>query len=219
MFRCIALLLTIAIVPTGFAAGPRTYVLEPGVYESIVIGDGEMWLGVFPAGARATVKEKKIRVRKVASDDAAEGMAIRVDTASGGNEPLFMLKGSTRVKPGDVNSVYLMSDDPPSAIQVTLQGKKYVIHRVKAKGADGAPVQRLTLKLGDKQIVLGECPARDGIFPVWAGDLDGDGRLDLYVRIEHHNYWTEQLLFLSSADATGKALTSRAAKLLIKKLE
>ena len=77
----------------------------------------------------------------------------------------------------------------------------------------------MKLKLGTKEIDLADRPARDAIYPVWAGDLDGDDRLDLYVRIEHHDFQVEQLLFLSAAAPAGTALTARAPVLRVRKLE
>ena len=204
----------------GFAAGKvRTYVLEPGVYDRIVIDDGEVWLGVYPAGDHATVRACKLRVRRVPNEDATEGKATVVESTTKG-PPLFLLKGTPNVKPGNGMSLYVNPDyDAPDSLALTLGKNKYVLRQVETREADGHRVRRLKLKLGAKEMELGNCPARDGIYPVWAGDLDADGRLDLYVRIEHHNYHVEQLLYLSSADTTGKALTARAATLRVRKLE
>ena len=212
MTRLLALILL--SVPV-FAAGPRTYVLETGVYERIVIDDGEVWLGVYPA----QVRQCKLRVRRTANPIGEPGAppATKIDVPPN-PEPLFLLKGSPHVKPGSVRSLYVRGDEVPDRIAVTLGNKKYVLETVEEETKDGR-VLRLKLRLGGKQMTLGECGARDGIAPVWAGDLDGDGRLDVYVRIEHHNFAMEQVLFLSSADATGNALTARAARLSIRKLE
>lgn len=212
MTRLIALILL--SVPV-FAAGPRTYVLETGVYDRIVIDDGEVWLGVYPT----QVRQCKLRVRRTANPIGEPGAppATKIDVPPN-PEPLFLLKGSPNVKPGSVRSLYVRGDEVPDRIAVTLGNRKYVLETVEEETKDG-PVLRLKLRLGGKQMTLGECGARDGISPVWAGDLDGDGRLDVYVRIEHHNFAMEQVLFLSSADATGNALTARAARLSIRKLE
>ncbi len=220
MTRLVALLLLFASVQPVWAANPRTYVLETGVYDKIVIDDGEVWLGVFSAGAQADVRECRLRVRRVPSpdDDGRGSQATKIE-ATPKKEPLFLLKGARSVKPGKVTSLYTAGDEFPATIAVTLRGRKYLLKTVEEKERDGRRVERLKLELGGKRMILGECGARDSVYPVWAGDLDGDGRLDVYVRIEHHNYAMEQVLFLSSADATGKALTARAAKLSIRKLE
>jgi hypothetical protein len=190
-------------------------VLETGLYEKIVVDDGEVWLCVSPGGSQADVAPCKIQVRKVTFDD---GPATKVSVSN--KEPLFLLKGAAAVKPGKVASLFTENDNAPDTITVVLQGKKYVIRRTQGtRKSDGWRFERLSLHLGGRQMVLGDCPARDGIRPLWAGDLDGDGRLDLYVRVEHHGGWVEQILFLSSADSTGKALTAQAAKLLVQKLE
>ncbi len=202
------------------AAKERIYVLEPGIYDKIVIDDGEVWLGVYPAGNHAVVRTCKLRVRQIPNEDASEEKATAVESTT--NEPpLFLLKGAPSVKPGNVMSLYAANpgDDVPDTLSWTVGKNKYVLRRVETKEADGRRVQRLKLKLGAKEMDLGDCPARDGIYPVWAGDLDADGRLDLYVRIEHHNFQVEELLYLSSADSTGKALTARAAALRVRKLE
>lgn len=211
---------TLMFASAALAAKPRTYVLETGLYDKIVIDDGEVWLGVYPAGDHAEVRECKLRVRRVPNpvDEESTPPATKIDVTPN-KKPLFMLKGAPSVKPGRVKSLYTKGDESPTRIAVTLRGRKYILETAEEGEPDGWRVSRLKLKLGGKQMVLGDCGTRDRIYPVWAGDIDGDGRLDVYLRIEHHNYAIEQLLYLSSADATGKALTSRAAKLSIRKLE
>lgn len=201
------------------ATNVRTYVLEPGVYDKIIVDDGEVWLGVYPAGDRAAVRTCKLRVRNAANEFAYTGKATVVESTTNG-PPLFLLKGTPKVKAGNAVSLYANpGNDAPDSLSLALGINKYVLRLVEAKEPDGRRVNQLILKLGGKEMELGNCGARDGIYPVWAGDLDGDGRLDLYVRIEHHNFQMEQLLYLSSVDATGKALTARAAVLRARKLE
>lgn len=220
MKRLLALVLLLVAVPAAIAATKmRTYVLETGVYDKIVLDGGEVWLGVYPSGNQADVRECKLRVRRVPNEmDDGNTPATKVE-ATPNREPLFLLKGSPSVKPGKVRSLYTWTDEVPQTIHLNLGGKKYRLVTSEEEESDGRAVSRLRLKLDGKQMVLGDCGIRDSIYPAWAGDLDGDGRLDVYVRIEHHNFAMEQILFLSSADPTGKALTARAAKLTIRKLE
>ena len=176
-------------------AQPRTYVLEPGSYDQITIGDGEIWLGLYEAELRPCT----LQVSRVANpvEGTYPPQVTKVQCA--GEQPLFMTKGSPKVKAGKVTSVYKQGDDYPTNIAVTLAGKKYVLVT-----SDKNNVETLTLKVGAQQKVLGQCGSRDSIYPVWAGDLDGDGRLDVYVRIDHHNFGIEEILFLSSADHAAK---------------
>ncbi len=219
MPRTVAWSLICVLSAAAFAATARTYVLEPGVYDKIILDDGEVWLGLYPAGNHAVVRTCKLRVRPVPSPLDDQTKATKVESTTNG-PPLFLFKGTAAVKPGNVTSLYTNPDyDAPETISVTLQNKKYVLRVAEEKEADGYRVLRLKLKLGAKEMELGNCPARDSIYPVWAGDLDADGRLDVYLRIEHHNFMTEQILYLSSADTTGNALTARAAILRIRKLE
>jgi hypothetical protein len=198
----------------SMVAQPHAYVLETGSYDQITIGNGEIWFGLYTAGDHAELRQCKLRVARVVNpvDGTYPAQVTRVDCP--GPTPLFLLKGPPKVKAGTVTSIYTKGDDYPTSIPLTLGGKKYVLET-----ADVQNVERLTLKLGAQQMELGECGTRDSIYPVWAGDLDGDGRLDVYVRIEHHNFGIEEILFLSSADATGKALTARAAKFSGRKLD
>jgi hypothetical protein len=204
---CILILLSVA-------AAPHTYVLETGSYDQITIGDGEIWLGVYPAADHTEIRQCTLRVSRVPNpvDGTYPNQVTKI--ACTDSNPLFMLKGSAKVKPGNVTALYRQGDDYPDKIAVALNGKSYLLQT-----SDTQSVERLTLKAGSQQMVLGECGSRDSIYPVWAGDLDGDGRLDVYVRIEHHNFGVEQILFLSSADATGKAMTAQAAKFTGRKLD
>jgi len=220
MRRAIAWFLICLLPAVGFAAGKaRTYVLERGVYDKIIIDDGEVWLGVYPAGDHAVVRTCKLRVKQIPNEDASEGKATAVESTTNG-PPLFLLKGAPAVKPGNVTSLYTNPGyDVPDTLSLALGKNKYVLRHVETKEAEGRRVEQLRLKLGAKEMELGNCSARDSIYPVWAGDLDADGRLDVYLRIEHHNFHVEQLLYLSSADPTGKALTARAAVLRVRKLD
>lgn len=221
MHRAISGFLICLLAAVGFAAAKaRTYVLEPGLYDGITIDDGEVWLGVYPGRGQAAVRTCKLRVRQGPNEDAREGRATTVESTNPGPPPLFLLKGSAAVKPGNVTSVYTNPDyGMPPTLPLNLGKNKYVLRSVERKEADGHRVTQLKLKLGAKEMDLASCPARDGVYPVWAGDLDADGRLDLFVRIEHHNFHVEQWLFLSSADPTGKALTARAAVYRGRKLD
>lgn len=199
------------VVVLVLMSAARTYVLETGVYEKIVLDNGEVWLGVYPAGDHAEVRACRLRVRRVPSPDDDGSRAMKVE-ATPDREPLFLVKGARGVKAGNVRSLYTHreGDELPGRIALTLQGKKYVLD---SRGS------RVTLKADGKEMLLGECGPRDVVYPVWAGDLDGDGRLDVYVRTEHHQEWVGETLYLSSADATGKALTACAARLNVRKLE
>ena len=71
---------TLMFASAALAAKLRTYVLETGVYHKIVIDDGEVWLGVYPAGDHAEVRECKLRVRRVPNlvDDESTPPATRI---------------------------------------------------------------------------------------------------------------------------------------------
>jgi hypothetical protein len=217
MIRPLALVFLFVSLATAAGARVPVFVLEPGVYDKIVIDDGEVWLGVFPAGDHAVVRECMLHVRKIKSPDDAEGEATKIEATPG--EPLFLLKGTPNVKAGSVKSLYTKAEGVFPDVEVTLRGNRYSLRAVDETASDGFRLRRLILNVDGKQMVLGECPRRDSIYPVWVGDLDGDGRLDVYVRIEHHNYAVEQMLFLSSVDPARKRITARAARLSIRKLE
>jgi hypothetical protein len=55
--------------------------------------------------------------------------------------------------------------------------------------------------------------AEDGVPAlVWAGDLDGDGRLDLYMDLTDHYNVTNYVLFLSSRAVTGELVKQVASR-------
>ena len=190
-----ALVVAYFLILSSVAGQPRTYVLETGAYEKITIDNGEVWLGLYPAADHAELRPCTLQVSRVANpvDGTYPPQVTKVQCA--GEQPLFILKGSPKVKAGNVASVYKQGDDYPTKIAVTLAGKKYVLET-----SDKNNVESLTLN----GKLLGQCGSRDSVYPVWAGDLDGDGRLDVYLRIEHHNFGIEEILFLSSDQKTAK---------------
>ncbi len=72
-------------------------------------------------------------------------------------------------------------------------------HRVVIRSSSG----------GRKQVLFNEEGERDPEI-VWAGDLDGDGKLDLLINVPCHESATDVRLFLSTA-AKGDALVGQVA--------
>lgn len=187
----------------------RTYVLETGTYEKITLDDGERWLAVAaPTKGASAVRECVVHVATVDNPEG-EPRKVRKVTSKPG-DALFLLKGNPKVKAGSAPAVWGPGQEATDKIELTLGRLKWTLERVEEEQPDG-PVQRLYASADGQRTLLGQTGTRDSIVPVWAGDLDGDGRLDVYLRIEHHNYHIEEVLCLSSAGGGMPALAARFA--------
>jgi hypothetical protein len=92
----------------------------------------------------------------------------------------------------------------------------YRLRGVDRRRSDDAPARasRLLLENNDRKQVLYEWPS--GLLDqhcelIWAGDLDGDGKLDLFMALSDHYNVTEYTLFLSSRGSGGKLVDRVAA--------
>lgn len=196
----------------GPGASPRFRLAVPGDYHGheVKIPSGEGWLGLFitPDG---TVLRPVDLVSGPAFDpyfdDEGEASGLRVTAAGEEFQPLLVLlpPADAAFAPGPVESCVVGSPDPLPDTTLILGDS--VLLEASAKGVilqEGAVRQRLS-------------PLPAGLYPegaavVWAGDLDGDGRIDLVLdERPHYAFRFIYRLFLSSGARPGRLVEERAS--------
>lgn len=193
---------------------------EPGVVyrDRLTVKTGEQWLGLSVTEAGSQLNTYRLTVKQLDPEfEGNGGMEISTDSPL---QPIFLLKGASMLFPGPVVTAFdgsnVESSKPlegGSPVELYLGGSVYSLE-VSGSGDDsecssgGLPHNaRLVLKSGDRaQTVysLGWHCGDESLWRlIWAGDLDGDGKLDLYLDFGEM-YFYEKRLLLSSQAAKGQ---------------
>ncbi len=203
---------------------------------------GQAWFGLFRDGPQGTLQRVRLKVGHVedglAGDPpASEGgnpsvwtsKAVRAD---GTRQPIFLVRGLSGLKAGAVPTVNASATKLLPGIQLPLRARRVEDAELVALGTAAAtefhgtdPMVRdyhLMLRAPDGRSQALDVPSdfsgleqgMGGCDLLWAGDLDGDTRVDLLVDcVDHYNVQVSWTLFLSSAARDGE-LVHAVAELL-----
>lgn len=203
---------------------------------------GQVWFGLFRDGPRGTLQRVRLTVGHVedgvmGDPPASEGgnpsvwtgKAVRADSS---RQPIFLVRGLGRSKPGAVPTVSVSATKLLPGIQLPLRTRGVEDSELVALGTAAAtefhgtdPAVRdyhLALRTPDGRSQVLDVPSdfralevgMGGCDLVWAGDLDGDARVDLLIDcVDHYNIQMRWTLFLSSAARDGE-LVHAVAELL-----
>lgn len=221
---------------------PKVQLLETGSFhgEEIKAQSGEKWLGLYvgPNGSSLITSTLKItRVVDPLSDldnpGQKTGKKVSVDQST---KPIFLVKNAGMLKAGAVTTAYRGFQtkrhelfDPYvdslefKTIRLKLGDQEY---RIKTVGKQYPLAGELQGQSGfDARLVLTDGKTTQTLYSIkgsvetknwyllWAGDADGDGKLDLYVETSpHYNGWDGRL-FLSSQAMPGQ-LVKEVAKFI-----
>lgn len=159
---------------------------------------GSGWLGLY-ATRLAPVTVTLTRVHDPIDDDGkpdAVKTGVEV-TVPGEAQPLVLVKGlaAREVKPLALDGLPPLSGDAPVPL-----GDATLTSVPQGKG------RKLVLSRGGVEQVLYQHAEgdTDGWLLRWAGDLDGDGQLDLLLTADHHSNLSTLRLFLSSKAKKGQ---------------
>jgi len=200
-------------------------VIETGQFHGYEIHarTGERWLGLFVTGRWSVLRYSTIKVTKVFDDITDYGTRQKTGKRVGVNsprQPLLLASHATVLTPGPVRTAFKMKEGDYSQgldqfpLTLRLGHRSYVL-KVVAPDQKAQPCPdinfpkdaRLVLISGRSQqvlYILDVCGNDPNWYLVWAGDLDRDGKLDLYVNVTQHYDLSERKLFLSSPARRGK---------------
>lgn len=199
---------------------PFVQVLEPGQFhgEEVKAETGEKWLGLHIAGDKTLLLNYKLTVDTVKDEltdgpDEMTGKKVSVDLPL---QPLFLVRAEGIVSEGPAQTIVEGSFEEPlreqQPLKVNFGSAAYKLEIVSPTGEKcdqyGLPKNaKLVLSSVDQSQVLyalEDCGNDPTWYVIWAGDIDGDDKLDLYISLTQHYNVSERKLFLSSQAYGGK---------------
>ncbi len=182
---------------------------------------GENWLGLFRKGEEFFLRSTKINIKKVTDEFVDEkpnqktGKEVSIKSE---DQPIFLLKNAGFLKQGNIKTLFYgdleNSDDNVNINNKTnrtfhLNGVTYNLFVTSNKVGKGEYLDKTSkLILSDgkiEQVIYSQKMCDDcGWAIYWAGDLDNDGKLDLYLDLHNHYNVEQRRLFLSSQAESGK---------------
>ena len=203
---------------------PEATLLEVGEFhgEEVTAETGEPWLGLHISDQGSMLLDYTITVAEVhdpISDEGNQktGKKVSVDLPL---EPIFLVNSDWLLKSGPVKTVFEGNDEAlqsTSSVKLRLGSDyelKVIGDHAEQCGSNALPKNaQLVLKNGETTQVLytlQECGNDPSWSLVWAGDLDKDGKLDLYVNVTQHYNASEKKLFLSSQADEGQLVAEVA---------
>lgn len=186
---------------------------------------GEQWLGLFVTEAGSELRETTLRIRFVHDaivdeGNQATGKSVRVNSVT---QPLFLLRNVAAVVAGPVKTIFhvaplerhSLSDHP--VVSLKLGTQTYELKLVGEKATSDAFLPRhprlvLTDGLNTQMLLSLEEDEIENLdwSLQWAGDLDGDGKLDLYADLPEHYNVSRRKLFLSTYAKPGQLVAEVA---------
>jgi hypothetical protein len=218
--RAVLIVSCLASLPLGAPgapARPHVRLVETGSFhgEEVSARTGQRWLGLYVSKGGSLLRLTPVRVKPVEDpvDEEAHGAKSGKEVSVRRRpEPVFLLHGATMLRPGPVETVrgHSLELTRTSDYRLLLAGVSYrlkvVAHRHRV---------RLILSQGRQQQILysvsqAEFEDSTGWSLDWAGDLDHDHRLDLYLTVSDNYNGSEKKLFLSSTARRGRLVRELA---------
>jgi hypothetical protein len=207
--------------PVSRARLPEGHLLEVGIFhgDEVKAWTGEKWLGLFVTkGSRSTLARAKLKVERDTNETTEKIVSVKRRP-----KPVFLVKGASTMRPGPALTIFYQ-DEPVflghgTDMELKLGAKVY---RLKVSGNGENSVEAITrddaklvLAAGGTEQALYDLGGKGGPMEaywhlVWAGDADGDGKLDLYVDVSSHYNVSIRKLFLSSQAEGGELVREEA---------
>lgn len=219
---CLAALMLPADNPKSAAKRkPSTaQLLEVGEFhgDEVQAKTGEQWLGLFFINGEhvllpVTLTVKGVRDDLVDGKDESTGKKVSINHDQ---EPVFLVKGVRliphRLLPTIFSGKKFLYNEP--LVRLTFGGRDYELNATAHKEEEAKKGAALTISSGSETQMLHFVPDAmeipENMSLMWVGDLDEDGKLDLYVDISEHYNVSRRVLFLSSLAGKGKMLRKAA---------
>lgn len=226
MWRIRTALVGAWLATSALAAGPQpVQVLETGSFhgDEVATRTGDRWFGLYRTATGVQAAALPVTVTPVHdplvdAPDESSGKLVTVP----GPPPLFLVRRLSGLQPGPVptaaSELTLAAGVVPLRLGRTAYGLETRVLREDA-ATGGMREGELVFRRGRDRQVLFATGADGGELAgawklVWAGDLDGDGALDLYVHVSSHYNVSSHRLFLSGAARAGR-LVEEAAEFTI----
>ena len=196
----------------------RIRLIEPGQFhgDEITAKKGQQWLGLYVKGQRAVLRYSRIRITKVFDDVTDDGTHQKTGkrvSVDGSDEPIFLIKHAAMLAAGPLISVFKQKANfertlEKEPVHLKLGRRRYILKVVspdknplpcrESQFPTNAELVLISGKSKQTLYTLDGCGNDPSWYLLWAGDLDRDGKLDLYVNVTQHYNVSQRKLFLSS---------------------
>lgn len=210
---CLILLLLIVVANDAQSRKtlPRVQLLEVGEFhgDEVNARTSGGWLGLFVSKKESALRLANIRVSRVFDpivDDGTKQMTGKRVSVSQPISPIFLVKNVTMLMPGSVKTILSepISLTSGTTLDLVLEAQRYQL-QIKPAAISREQSNVLLVRGEMAQTLFPNMSNEEGGFTVyWAGDLDGDGKLDLYVNASPHDNVESKRLWLSSQAGKGK---------------
>jgi hypothetical protein len=205
---------------SSYCFSDEVHLLKAGQFfaEQVHYESGEIWFGLFRSAKGDILLQTKITVEKISTpfDEGEEpgGVTVTVDRIE---DPIFLVKGSNCFRSGPVKT--LLHDTlflyPAQDLSLSLEKRHYNLMAFGSTNEEGI-ILSYGLRLWDSELRKYQTIAQinnpgwettqNSFNILWAGDLDNDGRLDLFLNLSEHYAENAYALFLSSFADEGSLL-------------
>lgn len=221
-----AMLCFALLASNAFAGEPR--LLRPGQYHGneVTAVSGERWLALVRGSESrdrltpVTLQVDTVRDELLDADGPATGKQV---SAAPGGEIVVLVSGIPGLRAGPVTTLATDIDViPTQPAQLALRGETYQVTLACAKPTRGVGTETVACSLVVRRrhqtqvLKTYEAQFEGGVFVavgddvqpklLWAGDLDGDGALDLLLDLTVHYNVSRPTLFLSRGRRAGTLL-------------
>ena len=207
-----------AVLCAALFAAPaeRPRLIEAGTFHAGEVSEADAgpWLGLFPDGQRYTWRDAVVDVKAVRDDsvDRPDQRTGREVTVRGGASPVFLVRGGEDLRVATVDGfrdLELRALHNGDQLKLTLGNQEFLVRVANARRHGDADMAGSSLELVSNGVtqVLYSAPenANEPVWEIlWAGDLDGDGKLDLCVQLGADSSVSERVLFVSTKAASGQ---------------
>ncbi len=205
-------LLLLFVLISSYCFADEVHLLKVGQFfaEQVHYESGENWFGLFRSTKGYKLYHTKITVEKISTpfDEGDEPGGVTVTVERMGH-PIFLVKGSNCFRSGPINT--LLHDNlflyPAQDLSLSLEKRHYNLMGFGSTNDEGQ-ILSYGLRLWDSELRKYQTIARinnpgwettqNSYNILWAGDLDTDGRLDLFLNLSEHYAEKAYALFLSS---------------------
>jgi len=191
--------------------------------DEVAAKSGEIWLGLFNEKGKSYLAFTKLKVSLVRDevlDNQTKEFTGKKVSVKNRAELIFLLKKASMLKPGEVSTVHFPKAGEASGEPLktgftqnynigksvfTIKYNDYSYSKVEdSGGVRDVFAHELILSGNGKEQLLSSPNDRAYSYNLlWAGDLDRDGKLDLYIETSGENF-TAYGLYLSSEAEEGK---------------
>lgn len=177
---------------------------------------GETWYGLFNVKTGFELLPTKITVLDSSTVAGLYQKYVRTDRDT---DPVFLIRGLPELWRGPVKTVFFgyFQPRPSNGIALFVSNELMSQYNLYVTGKESTETisdyELILSHQQTKQVLSSRNPTYTEALPTlrWAGDLDGDGKLDILVDMTDHYNASETTLFLSSRAAPNELVKKVAS--------